>query len=137
MWVGCSTHNSAATVTNMTVGAFHAGMCEGDKTFSLSPKHQQKHKNMTKLMTTFFIWVMVSCVVGMQPLRMKRLPAYLETQMTGVAGSSETFIHTYHTRQCHSPKCHKLYLNSFMFTWEIAVSCMHTFFFFTDSPLHP
>lgn len=121
----------------MTVGAFHAGMCIGDKTFSLCHQHQLKHKNMTKLMTTFFIWVMFSCLVRMQPSRwllssrMKWLPAYLETQMTGVAGSSETFIHTYHIRQCHSPKYHKLYLNSkffLMFIWEIAVSCKRIFF---------
>jgi len=46
---------------------------------------------------------------------MKRLPAYLETQMTGVAGSSETFLYTYHTSRCHSPKYHKLYLNSKFF----------------------
>lgn len=103
-----NTHNCAATVTNMTVGTFHAGMCKGYKIFSLSPKHQPKHKNLTQLiMTTSSIWIMVLQVVRREPSRwMKRLPASLETLMIGAAGSSETFIHTYQTTRCHTPKDH-------------------------------
>jgi hypothetical protein len=53
-----NTHSCAAIITNMTVRAFHAGMCKGDKT---SLCHQNiKHKNMTKLQL-FFICIMVSC----------------------------------------------------------------------------
>ena len=87
---------------------------------------------------------MVSEVVRMQPSRwlltsmMQWLPAYLETVMTGVAGFSETFIHTYNTTQCHSPKYHKPYLNSKLFYVHMGNSCvLHAHFYFTDSPLHP
>jgi hypothetical protein len=60
------------------------------------------------------------------------LPAYSDTQMSGVAGSSETFIHTYHTRWHHSPKYHMLYLNSKFFYVHMGNSCVllaHFFFF--------
>ena len=43
-----NTANCEVTVTNTTVGTFHAGICKGDKTLFTLPEHQLKHKNLTE-----------------------------------------------------------------------------------------